>query len=243
MYKERLSRREAAEQTRVELLEAGADLLREEPVGDILSQVKVADVARRAGGRSIGAVYHHWRDQDSYRRDLLAYILQPGRYRGAHEAAALAATVGEEREPGGPRTSLEAAVRTMGNQLFDELKVNPWLVLQMALWSKQVTDPYVRGLLKELYQGIDANFEPVMDAALRGYGLRIKEPFDIHLLAVVLTALAEGLAMRWGVDPDAVPETIVENPETGGKSSLFAEAVLAVLGWVTEPVQQALDDT
>ena len=59
MYKERLSRREAAEQTRVELLEAGADLLREEPVGDILSQVKVADVARRAGGRSIGAVYHH----------------------------------------------------------------------------------------------------------------------------------------------------------------------------------------
>ena len=79
--------------------------------------------------------------------------------------------------------------------------------------------------------------------ALRGYGLRIKEPFDIHLLAVVLTALAEGLAMRWGVDPDAVPETIVENSETGGKSSLFAEAVLAILGWVTEPVQQAGADT
>jgi len=238
VYKERLSRREAAEQTRVELLEAGADLLREEPVGDILSQVKVADVARRAGGRSIGAVYHHWRDQDSYRRDLLAYILQPGRYRGVHEAEALAATVGEG-EPDDSRPTLEAAVRTMGNQLFDELKVNPWLVLQMALWSKQMTDPYVRGLLKNLYQGIDASFEPVMETALRGYGLRIKEPFDTHLLAVVLTALAEGLAMRWGVDPDAVPEAIIEDANTGGKSSLFAEAVLAFLGWVTEPVPQA----
>jgi len=217
----------------MELLEAGADLLREEPVGDILSQVKVADVARRAGGRSIGAVYHHWRDQDSYRRDLLAYILDPGRYRGAHEAAAMAATVCDG--PVVARPPLEAAVRTMGNQLFDELKVNPWLVLQMALWSKQMTDPYVRGLLKELYQGIDANFEPVMDTALQAYGLRVKEPFDTHLLAVVLTALAEGLAMRWGVDPDAVPETIVEDPEAGGKSSLFAEAVLAFLGWATEP--------
>lgn len=217
----------------MELLEAGADLLREEPVGDILSQVKVADVARRAGGRSIGAVYHHWRDQDSYRRDLLAYILDPGRYRGAHEAEAMAATVVDG--PGVARPPLEAAVRTMGNQLFDELKVNPWLVLQMALWSKQMTDPYVRGLLKELYQGIDANFEPVMDTALQAYGLRVKEPFDTHLLAVVLTALAEGLAMRWGVDPDAVPETIVEDAETGGKSSLFAEAVLAFLGWATEP--------
>ena len=128
----------------------------------------------------------------------------------------------------------------MGNQLFDELKVNPWLVLQMALWSKQMTDPYVRGLLKELYQGIDANFEPVMDTALQAYGLRVKEPFDTHLLAVVLTALAEGLAMRWGVDPDAVPETIVEDAETGGKSSLFAEAVLAVLGWATEPTTPRL---
>ena len=217
----------------MELLEAGADLLREEPVGDILSQVKVADVARRAGGRSIGAVYHHWRDQDSYRRDLLAYILDPGRYRGSHEAEAMAATVVDG--PGVARPPLEAAVRTMGNQLFDELKVNPWLVLQMALWSKQMTDPYVRGLLKELYQGIDANFEPVMDTALQAYGLRVKEPFDTHLLAVVLTALAEGLAMRWGVDPDAVPETIVEDAEAGGKSSLFAEAVLAFLGWATEP--------
>ena len=217
----------------MELLEAGADLLREEPVGDILSQVKVADVARRAGGRSIGAVYHHWRDQDSYRRDLLAYILDPGRYRGAHEAAAMAATVCDG--PVVARPPLEAAVRTMGNQLFDELKVNPWLVLQMALWSKQMTDPYVRGLLKGLYQGIDANFEPVMDTALQAYGLRVKEPFDTHLLAVVLTALAEGLAMRWGVDPDAVPETIVEDAEAAGKSSLFAEAVLAFLGWATEP--------
>ena len=217
----------------MELLEAGADLLREEPVGDILSQVKVADVARRAGGRSIGAVYHHWRDQDSYRRDLLAYILDPGRYRGAHEAAAMAATVCDG--PVVARPPLEAAVRTMGNQLFDELKVNPWLVLQMALWSKQMTDPYVRRLLTELYQGIDANFEPLMDTALQAYGLRVKEPFDTHLLAVVLTALAEGLAMRWGVDPDAVPETIVEDAEAGGKSSLFAEAVLAFLGWATEP--------
>jgi len=217
----------------MELLEAGADLLREEPVGDILSQVKVADVARRAGGRSIGAVYHHWRDQDSYRRDLLAYILDPGRYRGAHEAAAMAATVCDG--PVVARPPLEAAVRTMGNQLFDELKVNPWLVLQMALWSKQMTDPYVRRLLTELYQGIDANFEPLMDTALQAYGLRVKEPFDTHLLAVVLTALAEGLAMRWGVDPDAVPETIVEDAEAAGKSSLFAEAVLAFLGWATEP--------
>ena len=77
-HRDRQPRRESAEQTRLELLEAGAELLREQPVGDIFSQVKAADVARRAGGRSIGAIYHHWRDQEAYRQDLLAYICRNG---------------------------------------------------------------------------------------------------------------------------------------------------------------------
>src|SRR4051812_145767 len=81
----RPTKAEAGAETRASLLEAGAALLREQPVGDVLTQVKARRVAERAG-RTIGAFYHHWDTQDAYQRDLLAYVLDPDRIPSTGEA-------------------------------------------------------------------------------------------------------------------------------------------------------------
>src|SRR3954452_7553215 len=76
---------EGSDETRAALLDAGAGLLREEPVGSLLSQLTARAVADRAG-RTTGAFFHHWRNQEAYHRDLLAYVLEPARIKSTGEA-------------------------------------------------------------------------------------------------------------------------------------------------------------
>src|SRR3954447_15836845 len=76
---------EVSAETRAALLDAGAGLLREEPVGAVLSQLTARAVADRAG-RTTGAFFHHWRSQEAYQQDLLAYVLEPARITSTGEA-------------------------------------------------------------------------------------------------------------------------------------------------------------
>src|SRR4051794_14978355 len=76
---------ELSAETRAALLEAGAALLREEPVGAVLSQLTARSVSTRAG-RTTGAFFHHWRNQEAYQRDLLAFVLDPVRIESVAEA-------------------------------------------------------------------------------------------------------------------------------------------------------------
>src|SRR3954453_6796164 len=76
---------EASAETRATLLEAGAALLREQPVGDVLSQVTARAVVERVG-RTTGAFFHQWATLEAYHRDLLAHVLDPHRIASTEEA-------------------------------------------------------------------------------------------------------------------------------------------------------------
>lgn len=66
------SKSEASAQTRLSLLQAGLDLLREGH--DPLDRLQAKDVAHHVG-RTIGAFHGQWRTQDSYRASLSVYVL------------------------------------------------------------------------------------------------------------------------------------------------------------------------
>lgn len=66
------TKQEAAEQTRVSLLRAGLDLLREGH--GPLDRLQAKDVASHVG-RTIGAFHGHWRTQDNFRTSLSEYVL------------------------------------------------------------------------------------------------------------------------------------------------------------------------
>src|SRR5690348_7815938 len=132
---------ELSAETRAALLEAGAALLREEPVGAVLSQLTARSVSTRAG-RTTGAFFHHWRNQEAYQQDLLAFVLDPRRIESIDEASV--AILGGLREGGDPVRVLEDVARVN----FESMRHDPYIPLWHALWSKQGSDPYVRELLR-----------------------------------------------------------------------------------------------
>src|ERR1700712_1853439 len=79
------SRAAVSAETRGALLEAGAALLRDDPVGSVLSQITGRAVAERAG-RTTGAFFHQWPTQEAFHRDLMSYILDPARIPSTAEA-------------------------------------------------------------------------------------------------------------------------------------------------------------
>lgn len=234
------SKAEATAETREALLEAGAALLREQPVGTVLSQVKAQRVAQRVG-RTIGAFYHHWDGQEAYQRDLLAYVLDPER---VPSTAAAVETVLADLPKDLP---LEELVRRAARQNFEGVRANPYVPLFLALWGKQAQDEQVRELLHAHYQSVTNRLVPLYRAFFDAYGLALRPPFTAEMFAVTLTALVEGLTVRAAVDPEAVP---LDLPASAGRSvneedvattdqwDLFSASVLAILRGMTIPADE-----
>jgi AcrR family transcriptional regulator len=204
-------RAQAGEQTRVELLAAGAGLLRDQPVGAVFNQVTATEVARRAG-RTIGAFYHHWQDQDSYRRELLAYVLAPDRVPAGETAEGVARSVEDRLAPDEVIRRNARANLVLGMQ-------HPAFALSIAMWAQARSDDLVRDLLRRQYHEVTRTLVPMYAALFEAYGWVPRPPFTIELFAATVRALAEGLVLRAVVDPAAVPLSLPDEqgrPATSG---------------------------
>ena len=220
----------ASAETRSALLEAGAALLREEPVGSVLSQLTARSIAQRAG-RTTGAFFHQWRSQEAYQRDLLAYVLAPERIVSVTEAeqAILAGVRGSTD----PVALLEATSR----ETFQGMRTDPFVPLWHALWAKHGSDPYVHDLLRQHIDSVTAQVERVLDAVLTGSGRRLRPPFTLDTLAVAITAVAQGLVLRVVIEPERVPMAPPGSPEDGAAWDLYATTVRTLFEAYTEPAE------
>jgi AcrR family transcriptional regulator len=220
---------EVSAETRASLLEAGAGLLRDEPVGAVLSQLTARAVAGRAG-RTTGAFFHHWPSQEAYQRDLLAYVLDPARIPSTAEAAD--AVLGGLKAGADPVGVLGAAAR--GN--FDSVRADPFVPLWYALWTKHAQDDDVRALLADNYRWVTAQVAPLLEGVLTSSGREMRAPFTVDTFAVLITALVQGLALRVAIEPERVPVQPLDVVDgDGGSWDLFATTVTTLFEAVTEP--------
>lgn len=221
---------EASAETRSALLEAGAALLREVPVGAVLSQLTARSIATRAG-RTTGAFFHQWRTQEAYQRDLLAYVLAPERIASVTEAEnAILAGVRESDDPVGV---LEAISRGT----FQAMRSDPYVALWHALWARHGSDPYVHDLLRHHIDSVTAQVERILDAVVVASGRRFRPPFTLDTLAVAITAVAQGLVLRVVIEPERVPMAPPGSPEDGGAWDLYARTVRTLFESFTEPAE------
>jgi AcrR family transcriptional regulator len=222
---------EASAETRAALLEAGAALLREEPVGSVLSQLTARSVATRAG-RTTGAFFHQWRSQEAYQRDLLAYVLDPERI--ASVAEAQDAILGGLRTATDPVQVLEDTARDN----FQSMQADPYIPLWHALWAKHGSDPYVHDLLRQHIRSVTASVEALLDALLTASGRRPRPPFTLDALAVAITAVAQGLELRVAIEPERVPMSPLKGAServADGEWDLYATTVRTIFEAFTEP--------
>lgn len=221
---------EASAETRSALLEAGAALLREEPVGSVLSQITARSVATRAG-RTTGAFFHQWRNQDAYQRDLVAYVLDPARIESVADA--------QEAILSGLRTAKDPVqvLEDTARENFRSMQAEPYIPLWHALWAKHASDPYVRDLLRRHMDNVTASVSVVLDAVVRASGRRFRPPFTLDSLAVAITAVAQGLELRVAIEPERVPMAPTGGADDGDAWDLYATTVRTLFEAFTEPAQ------
>ena len=192
----------SAEQTRVRILAAAAELISEEGI----DEVRIARVANRAGV-STALVHHYF----STREELLAEALML-----AFDLAA------EERfgaEPEAER-SHTAALATAIDECLPELGPNEreW-VLWVELWLRAARDPELRPVAARLYERYREWMAELIHAGVEAGEFRNDDPERVADLAL---GLFDGLGLR----------ALLEDPEMDltRARELIAETLAAELG-------------
>lgn len=220
-------RRLSREEGRQLLLDAGRELVHEQPVALPLEHVRLTDVAQRVGV-SVGMLYHYWETQEEYRADLLAELFSPQRYPPT-TVPDLFDTLGR-----GSRR-IDELVRLGAEVEFRALRDNPELRLLMATWAAD--DPDANPKIADQYRTVASRWAAVYEMVFEAYGLEIRPPFTFATMAAVVIAMGEGLAVRASLDPGSVPDDLVQDPdgEDPQQWGLLGCAFLALLPALSRP--------
>ena len=218
------------------MLDAGVRMLMECPGPDVLAALRPVDVARRCEPpRTTGAFYNIWPTQPDFRRALLDHVLRLDQLQADDAITELLLKATAD-----PDTPPREAFRITANLSFDELKDDPAFRLQHALWNRADADPEVRTRLQRLYASISTTMIPRYEELLAGSGRRMAAPHTLATMAVALTALFEGLVLRYAVDPDAVPDDAgppagVDGDREAPRWSTYACLAHTLMLGMTEP--------
>lgn len=212
-------------QTRQRLLDAGSQCVRQDP-GAALASLLSAQRVAVAAEHHRDTFYRYWDSSAEFVSAWASHVLGKGSASLAATEpllAALAATQPSEAE-GLVRAAAELNFRASlhDDQLGARLLL---LAASTAPLGSAVDATAVRERFRAYYVGLNESVLPAYRAALRAWGRRLVPGFDLKEMAVVLTAVVEGLVQRWLVDPDSVPD------------HLFGDIVLLLLVGVTEPTE------
>jgi AcrR family transcriptional regulator len=234
---------EAREKTQIALLEAGAAVIEKLPADELLSQVKVREVAKEAGV-SPAAIYHYWPSQEIFRRALAEYMLEPSRFRSQGQLAGTIEKIEAETRRRG-RATIRGSARVGARGDIERVMQSKNIRLEMALWANH-DDQDVAAMIRRMYRSLQEDFTPLFEELVKLDGRHFRHPFTVNDFAVAITALTEGFTLRWSVDPDAVPADLEDVPQMLGEDDdpgeppwdLYSTCVYFIAACMTEP-----DDT
>lgn len=211
---------------RAELIEAGISLLMQQQFQDLLASVETRTIVDEVGVTT-GSFFHHFRNRSHFAAAVADSYTSQWTERVARLARA--ATSANERQG-------LAGLRPAASEEWAGLVADGSLpALQHLFWgvrASALSDETARTAGDVLRQGYDALTETVEATYMEGLRLMGREmlpPFTSHDCTVIMTAFAEGLQMRYGVDPDAV------------RDDLYADTISAILLGITRPVVQPSD--
>ena len=217
--------RPTAEDRRLDYLDIGAEIVTKFSAADsaaatvdALANVKVADVADRAGVTK-GAVYHVWPSQEAYRKDLLARLLEHNRQSGVREMSELLQDVALLE--GDPR----AVLLQHADYVFDRLKDDPAFFARFSFFI-YASNPEVSELLGRGDDAIIEDFGPYVEMYLHLIGRRLRDPFTVAMLLTSISALFMGLCLRYRTSPELVDPTRAEGERVCSMYAFGLEALL-----------------
>ena len=218
--------RPTAEERRRAYLQVGADMVTvhgppagEDGTLDALANVKVADVARRAGVTK-GALYHIWASQEDYRRDLFQHLLDIGERANTEQAERLLAEAVDD--DGRPITDTTELATRLAAVAYRDMRDDPKMLARFSFYN-YAHDPRVNEMLAEGVAAFDSYYVRYLEAS----GRRMRAPFELRHLITSVNSYLFG--------------TIIRHRITGGTDTttdgaeLYAVGFRAILLHLTEP--------
>ncbi|HEX9065428.1 MAG TPA: hypothetical protein VF843_09985 [Streptosporangiaceae bacterium] len=208
------------EETRALMLRAATDLVcarlddsGDEAVSAALAHVQLTEVAARAteivrsevqadtwdypvAGITTGAIYQVWPTQADFQADLLFHI--------AELDASFGPVIDEVRQIAADRIAAgEPVGRTLAAMLgrsFEHTRSSPVFYVSLCFYLHAGNDR-VKQVLRHGQSAFVEAVRPVWQMLLDGYGLRMRQEYDVDQLASVIGLLIEGFALQWVRDP------------------------------------------
>ncbi|MEI2697366.1 MAG: TetR/AcrR family transcriptional regulator [Microthrixaceae bacterium] len=222
--------RPTAEQRRADYLEIGAQIVTtfsadesRSATVDALANVKVADIADRAGVTK-GAIYHVWPSQEEYRKDLLRRLLEQSSQAGVRELHEMLAD--EDLLAGDPREIMNR----YADFVFDALKDDPAFFARFSFYV-YAANPEVAELLAAGDDTLVKEFSPLIELYLQLEGRRIRPPFSTEMLLIAVNSLFQGLCLRYRTSPEMVDRGV--GPEA---MRMYAHGLQSIVLHFSEPL-------
>ncbi len=143
-----------------------------------LADLKAADISRNVG-RTIGAFYSHWENQDEYRATLVSHIMSPAYDISFDSTTRLAR---QAKAEGGSGSHVWA------NSLLGSLMVHEGFRPRMVVYQELETIPAAASLYTDYYDRQQANVGDSLSAAL---DIKTQRPDNL-----AITYTSEDMAMR-----------------------------------------------
>lgn len=185
------------ESTRQRILDAGVSLWGEEAPAELFAGLSVARISRMAGVTRT-TFYAYWESTEEYLLDLTRHLSVPG--------------LGADPKPAGPAVdALTSAGSELVNRFLEAcdrymmaMVDDPRLRLRLGLQSK-MDDPEIADGLRAVVHETEAIRSRIFARQLPTWGRWNRSPLEGHHVHAILTAMAEGLAVRHVLEPERFP--------------------------------------
>jgi AcrR family transcriptional regulator len=225
--KARRDRRRPKEETRQTLLEAGRQLLMERGYPQAIP-IRLAEVVDRAG-HTTGAAYQIWDNQREYQEDLALYVARTFQW------AAPNASLGDDDLPAMDELTFEEAVSLAGRRYFETFVAREDFYIAIRLYSVRNRSQKLNTAIANGYDTVHDDLVALFEAFLRFHRRRLRDPYTIDDLAVAITGITEGLALRHRVQPGRIRSHIRRD---GQPWHLYSTVLLALLEHYSEPADR-----
>jgi AcrR family transcriptional regulator len=124
------------------------------------------------------------------------------------------------------------ALRQLAEWNFQEVREDPSTLIRTFIATFARDHDVAMKSVRDEYNDLTTKAAAAYASTLTSWGGEFRRPFTNESIAVVLTALVEGMTLRWLLDPKTVPP------------GLFGDAVVALVGSVVDVEQrhQHIDD-
>jgi hypothetical protein len=246
--------RRSREAIRQLLIDAAVELVRRDGsilIGGLPTLTQVFDHLDTSRGITItyaSVLGRVWASTEEFQTEVVATLARDDSTTEATETILKMIAVVESADRSnltGRWKAIQDLSRVIGENSLNDLVNSATWPTWIGIWSTCAPTPNrpapyetVLDALRESYENLAGNYTMVFEDILDSLGFRAKAPFDIRHLAVAVTSLAEGCALRDGFDPRTT-RGIKRPTGPGGKLekwTLFGIGIESLCHTMIEPV-------